>query len=171
MEISTNETFTGQASKAHIRTADSQQTSDLSKLAKAKAEEVAHSGQTLAADQLEHLAQGVRRSVDNFDEEQVWIKQGLSSAAQGIERWSSTLRNHDLSEIVYEAEDTARRHPVAFATACALAGFVLVRFLKSSRRDDDARGGDARIRAHQPDDYSSRAANRAPITQPIAHDQ
>lgn len=117
-----------------------QQAGDIAEQAKAKAKETAQSGQTIAADQLEHLAQGVRRSAENFDEEQAWVRQGLSSAATSLERFSSTLRDRDLTELVHDAEDTARRHPVMFATACAVAGFALVRFLKSSAHNEATTG-------------------------------
>jgi hypothetical protein len=60
------------------------------------------------------------------------VKQGLSTAADSLERFSSTLRDRDLGDLMSEAESAARRHPVVFATACAVAGFALVRFLKSS---------------------------------------
>jgi hypothetical protein len=118
-----------------------QQASEITEQAKAKAREAAHSGQTAAADQLEHLALGVRRSAENFDDEQAWVKQGLSTAAESLERFSSTLRERDLGDLMHDAEDAARRHPVVFATACAFAGFALVRFLKSSRRDTSYAGG------------------------------
>lgn len=108
------------------------QASGLAEQAKAKAKEAAQSGQTAAADQLEHLAQGVRRSAENFPDDQAWVKEGLSTAAESIERFSSTLRDRDLGSLLSDAEDAARRHPVVFCAACAVAGFALVRFLKSS---------------------------------------
>jgi hypothetical protein len=112
-----------------------QQASGITEQAKAKAKEAAHSGQAVAADQLQHLAQGVRRSAENFDDEQAWVRQGLSTAAESLERFSSTLRERDLGDLMREAETVARRHPVAFSAVCAFAGFALMRFLKSSSRD------------------------------------
>lgn len=111
-----------------------QQADEIAEQAKAKAKEVAQSGQTSAADQLDHLAEGVRRSAENFDDEQAWVRQGLSSAAERIERFSTTLRDRELGDLVQDAENAARRHPVVFAATCVVAGFALVRFLKSSRR-------------------------------------
>lgn len=128
------------------------QAGEIGEQAKAKAWEAAHSGQSAAADQLQHLAQGVRRSADNFDDEQAWVKQGLSTAADSLERFSSTLRDRDLGDLMSEAEGMARRHPVVFATACAVAGFALVRFLKSSGHHDAAYSGGAGT-----GDYGSRA--------------
>jgi hypothetical protein len=118
-----------------------QQAGEFTEQAKAKAWDAAHSGQSAAADQLQHLAQGVRRSADNFNDEQAWVKQGLSTAADSLERFSSTLRERDLGDLMSEAEGAARRHPVVFATACAVAGFALVRFLKSSGHREGAYSG------------------------------
>lgn len=138
-----------------------QQAGDIAEQAKAKAKETAHSGQTIAADQLEHLAQGVRRSADNFDDGQAWVRQGLSSAAASLERFSSTLRDRELTEIMHDAEDTARRHPVMFATACAVAGFALVRFLKSSGHADAGVGTSERRAYGRPSDYGTSDVSRA----------
>ena len=141
MEISSNQSPTQQGSESGAPIGSGlandlrNQAGEITEQAKVKAKEAAHSGQTMAADQLHHLAEGVRRSVDNFDEEQAWIKQGLSTAAESLDRFSATLRERDLEDLMHDAEDTARRHPVVFATACAVAGFALVRFLKSSQSD------------------------------------
>lgn len=146
MEISSNQTSTQRGAEGGTPVGSGlasdlrQQAGDITEQAKAKAKEAAHSGQTMAADQLQHLAQGVRRSVENFDDDQAWVKQGLGTAAESLERFSSTLRDRDLGDLMHEAEDAARRHPVVFATACAVAGFALVRFLKSSRRDGNGVG-------------------------------
>jgi hypothetical protein len=141
METSLDQTSKTQATQGNAAVASDlasdlkHHAGEITEQAKAKAKDVAHSGQAAAADQLQHLAEGVRRSADNFDEEQAWIKQGLSTAAESLERFSSTLRDRDLGDLMHEAEDAARRHPVIFAAACAAAGFALVRFLKSSSRD------------------------------------
>jgi hypothetical protein len=167
MEISVNQASTQQESETGTTMGSNlagdlkQQAGDIAEQAKAKAKETAHSGQTRAADQLEHLAQGVRRSADNFDDEQAWVRQGLSSAAASLERFSSTLRNRDLNELMHDAEDTARRHPVMFATACAVAGFALVRFLKSSGHADAGLGTSERETYGRSSDYGTSDAFRA----------
>lgn len=104
--------------------------------AKSMAREAAHSGQTAAAEHLSQFAQGVRRSADSWDDGQhAWVKQSLATAADQIDQFSSTLRERDLSSLVDEAEMAARRHPALFALGCAVAGFALVRFLKSSGKE------------------------------------
>lgn len=167
MEISVNQASTQQGATTGTTVGSGlagdlkQQASDIAEQAKAKAKETAHSGQTMAADQLEHLAQGVRRSADNFDDEQAWVRQGLSSAAASLERFSSTLRDRDLDELMHDAEDAARRHPVIFATACAVAGFALVRFLKSSGHADAGVGTSERKTYGRSSDYGMADASRA----------
>ena len=124
---------------------------DIKGQAKAKAHQAARSGQTAAADELHHLAEGMRRSVESWDESQdAWIRQGLSTAADSLERFSSNLRDRDVADLAGDMEMAVRRHPVIFVGACAMAGFALVRFLKSSRRDtypgDPGYGSEARSR-------------------------
>jgi hypothetical protein len=53
-------------------------------------------------------------------------------AANGLERLSQTLRGKELGTMVHEAEAFARREPALFLGAAVAAGFLAVRFLKSS---------------------------------------
>lgn len=62
------------------------------------------------------------------------------TAADGVEQLSATLRNKDLDGMLRDAEGFARRQPAAFFGAAVLAGFLAVRFLKSS---DSARARQA----------------------------
>lgn len=55
------------------------------------------------------------------------------SAADSLERLSGTLRAKDLNAMVRDAENFARNQPVAFLGAAVVAGFLAVRFLKSSQ--------------------------------------
>lgn len=55
-------------------------------------------------------------------------------AADSLERLSGTLRSKNLDTLVGDVEAFARRQPVAFFGAAIAAGFLAVRFVKSSRR-------------------------------------
>lgn len=133
-----------------------QQAGEITEQAKTMAREAVQSGQSLAADQLNEFADGVRRSAESWDETQhVWVKQALTSAADGIERFSSTLKGRDLPSLLSEAEDAARRHPAVFAAGCAVVGFALVRFLQSSSRSRSAGAG----AGSRSDSQSSRQAD------------
>jgi hypothetical protein len=59
-------------------------------------------------------------------------------AADGLEQLSGTLRSKDLNSMVREAETFARSQPVAFFGAAVAAGFLAVRFLKSSEDQPQA---------------------------------
>lgn len=54
------------------------------------------------------------------------------TAADSLEQFSGALRTKDLDGILRDAEGFARRQPAAFFGAAVLAGFLAVRFLKSS---------------------------------------
>jgi hypothetical protein len=54
------------------------------------------------------------------------------SAADQLQRFSESLQRSDFDSILRNAESFARRQPVAFIGAAAVAGFLAVRFLKSS---------------------------------------
>lgn len=54
------------------------------------------------------------------------------SAADSLEHFSGTLRNKDLNGLMHDVESFARRQPVAFLGAAIAAGFLAVRFLKST---------------------------------------
>jgi len=53
------------------------------------------------------------------------------SAADGLDRLSSTLRNKDVGMMLRDMDDFARRQPVAFFGLALAAGFLAVRFLKA----------------------------------------
>jgi hypothetical protein len=93
-------------------------------------------GKTVAAEQLGALAGGIRKSAEGWDDQRhAWVKQYLGDAADGLDRFSSTLREKNLGAFLTDAEALARRHPAMFAACCAAAGFALTRFLKSGKRD------------------------------------
>ena len=53
------------------------------------------------------------------------------SAADGLERLSSTLRNKDVGAMLRDMDNFARNQPVAFFGLALVAGFLAVRFLKA----------------------------------------
>jgi|SRR3954447_16879663 hypothetical protein len=58
------------------------------------------------------------------------------SASGALQRLSESVRGKDVNQLLQEAESFARRQPVAFLGAAAIAGFLAVRFLKSSNQPD-----------------------------------
>ena len=49
-----------------------------------------------------------------------------------MEDFSSYLRDHDMNDVVRDAESYARREPLVFLGAAFAAGFIAARFLKAS---------------------------------------
>lgn len=60
------------------------------------------------------------------------IAEMTSSAADGLERLSNTLRSKDISGMLRDMESFARNQPVAFFGLSLAAGFLAVRFLKAT---------------------------------------
>jgi hypothetical protein len=80
-------------------------------------------------------------------------------AANGLERLSQTLRGKDLGTMVHDAEAFARREPALFLGAAVVAGFLAVRFLKSTSPPAHTDRGIERSRgrvetAHSSDDLA-----------------
>lgn len=90
--------------------------------------------QQTAASSLGSLAQALRKSAQEMQGsgQQAGAARIAQSAADGLERFSGTLRSKDLDSMLRDAESLARRQPVLFFGAAIAAGFLAVRFLKSS---------------------------------------
>lgn len=91
-----------------------------------------------AASALGSFAGALRRAARESDADGRSIGPAAEWTADGLERASMRLRGRDLRGMLREAEDFARRQPVAFFFAAAAAGFLATRFLKAGT---DASGG------------------------------
>jgi hypothetical protein len=58
-----------------------------------------------------------------------------SSAAEGLEHLSHTLRSKDVAAMLRDMDNFARNQPVAFFGIALAAGFLAVRFLKADSTD------------------------------------
>jgi hypothetical protein len=118
--------------------------------AKEGAKQVLGEQQSTIANGLGDLAQALRKAAGEMGDkrqgngQQAQISRFAQTAADGLERVSGSLRNKDMGSLVQEVESFARRQPVAFFGAAVAAGFLAVRFLKSSneRGSDTGRSGD-----------------------------
>ncbi len=75
--------------------------------------------------------------------------------AEGMERLASSLHERDVRGLLEEAECFARRSPIVFLGGAATAGFLLARFLKSSRAEREGlqgRDGQPRVDSLRPDE-------------------
>jgi len=108
---------------------------------KDKARSLLQEQQHAVAEQIGGLAEALHQTTQHLQEhDHEEVAQYTGQAAQGLERFSKTLRERDINAIVGEVQDFARRQPAAFIGSAALLGFMAARFLKSSSesRHNDA---------------------------------
>lgn len=86
------------------------------------------------ADQLGHLAGALRDAGSklNENEKDGGLGRYAGRAADQVERVSGYLREHQLGDVIRDAEAFARRRPEVFLGGTFLAGLMLARFLKAS---------------------------------------
>lgn len=90
--------------------------------------------QKAAASSLGEFAGALRKTAEQMkDGQSQTAARFAQTAASGLEQLSQSLRQRDLEGLLRDAESFARRQPMAFFGAALLAGFVGVRFLKSSK--------------------------------------
>jgi len=80
------------------------------------------------------IAEAMRRAAREFDTDLPVAGTYLRKAASQVDAVSNTVRNGDFNDLLKEAQDFARRQPTAFLGMTVLAGFGLVRLLKSSNQ-------------------------------------
>jgi hemerythrin superfamily protein len=110
-----------------------QEAQRLTAAAQEKGRSLLHDQQHFFASQLGGVAAALHRTAQQLgEEEQGGMAQYVDQAATGLERFSHGLQERDLSSLLHQVEDFARRQPVAFIGSAALLGFLAARFLKSS---------------------------------------
>src|SRR4051794_18025748 len=92
-----------------------------------------------ATDGIGSVAQAVRQSTQQLrDQRHDTIAEYVDQAAAQLERFSKTLKEKNVSELLDEAQRFARRNPALFIGGAFAIGLLSARFLKSSgggRRD------------------------------------
>jgi hypothetical protein len=88
------------------------------------------------AEYLDGLAGTLDRVAGEIDHNVPFAGDFLRSAAQQVGAAADSVRNGDLSQLVGQVQDFARRQPTASFGLAMLAGFGLVRLLKSSGVSD-----------------------------------
>jgi len=96
------------------------------------------------------LADTMRRAAREFDTDLPIAGTYIRKAASQVEMVSDSIRNGNFNDLMQSAQSFARRQPTAFLGMAVLAGFGLVRFLKSSA-DASNDGGSAWSGSNQPD--------------------
>jgi hypothetical protein len=89
------------------------------------------------------VAQAVRQASQQLRTQQHdTIANYIDQAANQLERFSTSLRDKDVGELVRDAQQFARRRPAVFVGSALALGLLGARFLKSSR--DRRYGGTGR---------------------------
>ena len=130
-----------------------QQASEVVESVKEKALGIADAQKSAGADQIDGVARAIHSAADSFKEQMPGAASYIHEAASGVEKFSSSVRNRSVDELVSSVTTFARTQPTAFFGATVLAGFALSRFLKSSAERSASEhthaGGDASAHAHR----------------------
>ena len=110
-----------------------------------------------ATDGLSAIAQAVRGTTEELRKDQHDVMaQYIERMADSLEQFSTQLREKDLTALLSDARQLARRQPAVFIGGSFAAGLIAARFLKSSRRSS-REGGWSDDDYTRRDDYSSRS--------------
>ena len=103
---------------------------------------------TRLAETAHGFAEALRRTADAQGEESPTVSRCADQAAVQLERFSDTLRQRDLADLLAGAEGLARRQPALFIAGAVAAGFVMTRLVAAPssparhRRGEPASGGE-----------------------------
>lgn len=106
---------------------------DVAQAGRAKAWSFLDEQRVSAADGIHGMADALRKTAHSLDGEHRTTSRLTRSAADGVESFAEVLREKDPETLLREAEGFARRSPAIFLGGAVTAGFLLGRFLKSSR--------------------------------------
>ncbi|HEX2138488.1 MAG TPA: YtxH domain-containing protein [Woeseiaceae bacterium] len=122
------------------------QATDAMRSVKEKARDMAEEQKSAGAEQIKGVARAMQTAADELEQQMPAAAGYVREAASGVERFSSSLRNRSIDELVSSFNNFAKNQPTAFFGASVLAGFVLSRFLKSSAESGSGTG----MQAHTP---------------------
>src|SRR3954451_7431154 len=106
--------------------------SDFVDAAKGKLQQAVDGQKNAGAEYVGGLADTMRRAAREFDNDLPIAGRYIRKAAAQVETVSDSIKTGDFNDLIENAQTFARRQPTAFLGLAALAGFMAVRFLKSS---------------------------------------
>jgi hypothetical protein len=109
-----------------------------------------------AADGITAVIEAVRHTGDQLREKNGTIAGYADSAVGQLERWSSQLRDRDVSELIDDVGAFARRRPAVFVGGGVALGLLAARFLKSS-----STGAMPRAQGQTPQQMTTSASRRS----------
>jgi hypothetical protein len=116
---------------------------DVASQATDKLKDAVNDRKSSGAEYVGTLAETMRRAAREFDTDLPIAGTYIRKAAEQVDRVSEGIRNGNLNDLVQNAQSFARRQPTAFLGIAVLAGFGVVRFLKSSAEGNSSTGGSA----------------------------
>jgi hypothetical protein len=142
----------------------SRRSQDLAHEAKETGKSLLESQKRAAADSLEGWAHALRRTAEQLQQDDSSVASIARSAADSLAEFSGSLRSRDVTSLMTQAQDFARRRPALFLGGAVAGGFLLARFLKSSgqRGYEESSFGPGR----EPVTGSAPAASYAETTEP-----
>ena len=104
---------------------------------KGQAEEFGEQRKDQFADRVGGIAEALRDTSKKLRNQEEGAVAGLTdTAADQLDRMSSSLRGKDLSTMFSEDSDLARHHPAIFLGGAVALGFLAGRFLRASTEHD-----------------------------------
>jgi hypothetical protein len=100
--------------------------------AKDVARSAAQAQQQVTAQGIGEFASVLRQAARNYGDGSTSTSRFAESVADRLEGLSSTLKGRELSALVNDIENFAREQPLIFFGGAVAAGFLALRFLKSS---------------------------------------
>jgi hypothetical protein len=110
---------------------------DVASQATDKLKQAVEGQKSAGADYVGSLAGTIRRAAREFDSDLPIAGTYIRKAAAQVEGVADSIRTGNFNDLVRGAQSFARRQPTAFLGMAVLAGFGVVRFLKSSATDSD----------------------------------
>ena len=110
---------------------------DVASQATDKLKQTVDSQKSAGADYVGSLAGTIRRAAKEFDGDLPIAGTYIRKAASQVEGVADTIRTGNFKDLVRGAQSFARRQPTAFLGMAVLAGFGVVRFLKSSANETE----------------------------------
>lgn len=113
---------------------------DMASQATGKLQETLDGQKQAGAEYVGSLADTIRRAAREFDSDLPIAGAYIRKAASQIEGVSDSIKTGNFNDLVRGAQSFARRQPTAFLGIAVLAGFGVVRFLKSSANQSEMSG-------------------------------
>lgn len=117
---------------------------DVASQAADKLKQAVDGQKTAGAEYVGSLADTMRRAAKEFDGDLPIAGTYIRKAASQVESVADSIKAGNFNDLVRGAQSFARRQPTAFLGMAVLAGFGVVRFLKSSANNPDSTGAGSR---------------------------